>query len=42
VRDSVGRSFRDGLDDEARTIGAAFETADARARVAAFAARSAH
>jgi 2-(1,2-epoxy-1,2-dihydrophenyl)acetyl-CoA isomerase len=41
VRGSVGRGYRDGLDDEARTIGAAFETADARARVAAFVARSA-
>ncbi|GAB3801170.1 enoyl-CoA hydratase-related protein [Humibacter antri] len=41
VRGAVARSFRDGLDDEARTIGAAFETPDARARVAAFAARSA-
>ncbi len=41
VRGSVGRSYREGLDDEARTIGAAFETQDARARVAAFAARSA-
>jgi 2-(1,2-epoxy-1,2-dihydrophenyl)acetyl-CoA isomerase len=41
VRSSVGRSYQDGLDDEARTIGAAFETPDARARVAAFLARSA-
>ncbi|GAB3612032.1 enoyl-CoA hydratase/isomerase family protein [Humibacter ginsengisoli] len=41
VRGSVARSYRDGLDDEARTIAAAFETPDARARVAAFAARSA-
>jgi 2-(1,2-epoxy-1,2-dihydrophenyl)acetyl-CoA isomerase len=41
VRDSVGRGYRDGLDDEARTIGAAFETADARARIAAFVARTA-
>jgi 2-(1,2-epoxy-1,2-dihydrophenyl)acetyl-CoA isomerase len=41
VRDSVGRSYVEGLDDEARTIGAAFDTPDARARVAAFAARSA-
>ncbi|QDZ14831.1 enoyl-CoA hydratase/isomerase family protein [Humibacter ginsenosidimutans] len=40
VRDSVARSYADGLDDEARTIGAAFDTPDARARVAAFAARS--
>ena len=41
VRGSVGRSYEDGLDDEARTIGAAFETPDARARVAGFLARSA-
>ena len=41
VRASVGRSYADGLDDEARTIGAAFDTEDARTRVAAFAARSA-
>jgi 2-(1,2-epoxy-1,2-dihydrophenyl)acetyl-CoA isomerase len=40
VRGSVGRSYADGLDDEARTIGAAFETQDARSRVAAFIARS--
>jgi len=40
VRSSVGRSYADGLDDEAHTIGAAFETQDARARVAAFVARS--
>lgn len=40
VRASVGRSYADGLDDEARTIGAAFDTPDARARVAAFVARS--
>ena len=40
VRDSVARSYRDGLDDEARTIGAAFETPEAQARIAAFAARS--
>ncbi|WP_243062534.1 enoyl-CoA hydratase/isomerase family protein [Humibacter sp. RRB41] len=40
VRGSVGRSYADGLDDESRTIGAAFDSADARARVAAFVARS--
>ncbi|MFV0375417.1 enoyl-CoA hydratase/isomerase family protein [Microbacterium sp.] len=40
VRSGAGRSFPDNLDDEARTIGAAFDTADARARVAAFAARA--
>lgn len=40
VRAGVARSYQDGLDDEARTIGAAFETQDARARVAAFVARS--
>ena len=37
VRTSVGRSYLDGLTDEARTIGAAFDTPDAQARVAAFA-----
>jgi Enoyl-CoA hydratase/carnithine racemase len=40
VRSSVGRSYPDGLTDEARTIGAAFDTPDARARVAAFVAKS--
>ena len=40
VRAGARRSFADNLDDEARTIGAAFETPDARARVAAFAAAS--
>lgn len=34
------RSYQDALDDEARTIGAAFETPEAAARIAAFAARS--
>lgn len=41
VRAGARRSFADNLDDEARTIGAAFDTPDARARVAAFAAASA-
>jgi 2-(1,2-epoxy-1,2-dihydrophenyl)acetyl-CoA isomerase len=40
VRTGVGRSYSDGLDDEARTIGAAFDTPDARARVAAFVAKA--
>lgn len=35
------RSYAEALDDEARTIGAAFDTDESRARVAAFAARSA-
>lgn len=34
----VGRTFQDALDDEARTIGAAFETPYAQRAVAAFAA----
>ena len=38
VRSGLGRSFQEALDDEARTIGAAFETPYARAAVAAFAA----
>lgn len=41
VRAGAGRTFAENLDDEAATIGAAFETAEARARVAAFAAASA-
>jgi 2-(1,2-epoxy-1,2-dihydrophenyl)acetyl-CoA isomerase len=41
IRTGAGRSFAENLDDEARTIGAAFETPDAKARVAAFAAASA-
>jgi 2-(1,2-epoxy-1,2-dihydrophenyl)acetyl-CoA isomerase len=41
VRSGLSRSFQDALDDEARTIGAAFETPAARAAVAAFAAASA-
>ncbi|BDV32103.1 enoyl-CoA hydratase/isomerase family protein [Microbacterium terricola] len=40
VRTGAGRSFADNLDDEARTIGAAFDTDDSKARVAAFAAAS--
>lgn len=40
LRESVGRSYQDALDDEARTIGAAIETPDSVARVAAFAAAS--
>ncbi|WP_458042699.1 MULTISPECIES: enoyl-CoA hydratase/isomerase family protein [Bacteria] len=41
VRAGARRAFADNLDDEARTIGAAFDTPDARARVTAFAAASA-
>jgi 2-(1,2-epoxy-1,2-dihydrophenyl)acetyl-CoA isomerase len=41
VRAGSRRAFADNLDDEARTIGAAFDTPDARARVAAFAAAAA-
>lgn len=37
VRVGAGRSFADNLADEAATIGAAFDTPEARARVAAFA-----
>ena len=40
VRSGASRSFQEALDDEARTIGAAFETPDAQAAVAAFAAGS--
>jgi 2-(1,2-epoxy-1,2-dihydrophenyl)acetyl-CoA isomerase len=40
VRSGLTRSFQNALDDEARTIGAAFETPAARAAVAAFAAAS--
>lgn len=40
IRAMPGRDYRDGLDDEARTIGAAIETSEAQARIAAFAARS--
>jgi 2-(1,2-epoxy-1,2-dihydrophenyl)acetyl-CoA isomerase len=41
VRSQPARSFAAQLDEEARTIGAALDTADAQARVAAFAAGSA-
>jgi len=41
VRSRSERSFAEQLAEEARTIGAAFDTPDARARIAAFAARSA-
>ncbi|WP_194410289.1 enoyl-CoA hydratase/isomerase family protein [Microbacterium cremeum] len=37
VRTGAGRSFAENLDDEAASIGARFETAESRARVAAFA-----
>ncbi|NNC11737.1 enoyl-CoA hydratase/isomerase family protein [Planctomonas sp. JC2975] len=40
VRSGRNRDYAASLDDEARTIGAAFETPEARARIAAFAARS--
>jgi 2-(1,2-epoxy-1,2-dihydrophenyl)acetyl-CoA isomerase len=40
VRSGLARGFQEALDDEARTIGAAFETPAARAAVAAFAAAS--
>lgn len=41
VRVGADRTFAENLDDEAATIGARFETDDARARIAAFAAASA-
>ncbi|SDO28892.1 2-(1,2-epoxy-1,2-dihydrophenyl)acetyl-CoA isomerase [Microbacterium sp. ru370.1] len=41
VRVGAGRAFAENLDDEAATIGAAFDTPEARARVQAFAAASA-
>lgn len=41
VRSQPSRSFPDQLAEEARSIGAAFDTEDARARVAGFAAASA-
>lgn len=41
LRGGIGRDYASALDDEARTIGAAFETADAQARIGAFLARSA-
>lgn len=40
VRSGAERGFAENLDDEAATIGAAFDTPDAKARVAAFAAAS--
>ncbi|MDT0181682.1 enoyl-CoA hydratase/isomerase family protein [Microbacterium sp. ARD31] len=40
VRSGAGRTFADNLADEARSIGAAFDTPQSRARVAAFAAAS--
>jgi len=40
IRAGARRAFADNLDDEARTIGASFDTPDAQARVAAFAAAS--
>lgn len=39
VRSQPSRSIREQLDEEARTIGAAFDTADAKARIAAFVRR---
>jgi 2-(1,2-epoxy-1,2-dihydrophenyl)acetyl-CoA isomerase len=41
VRSGADRSFAANLDDEAETIGAAFDTPESKARVAAFAAASA-
>ena len=41
VRSGLTRSFQEALDDEARTIGAAFETPAAQASVAEFAAAAA-
>lgn len=41
IRAGARRGFADNLDDEARTIGASFDTPEAKARVAAFAAASA-
>ncbi|KTR73544.1 enoyl-CoA hydratase, partial [Microbacterium oxydans] len=41
VREQPERSFVEQLGEEARSIGAALETPDAQARVAAFAAASA-
>lgn len=40
IRSGAHRPFADNLDDEARTIGASFDTPEARARIAAFAAAS--
>ena len=41
IRSQPSRSFADQLAEEARSIGASFDTPDAKARVAAFAAKSA-
>ncbi|MFB7251011.1 enoyl-CoA hydratase/isomerase family protein [Microbacterium sp. NPDC056234] len=41
VRSQPSRTFAEQLSEEARSIGASFDTADAKARVAAFAAASA-
>ncbi len=41
IRTGAGRGFADNLDDEARSIGARFDTDESKARVAAFAAASA-
>jgi 2-(1,2-epoxy-1,2-dihydrophenyl)acetyl-CoA isomerase len=41
VRSGAGRTFAENLSDEAATIGRAFDTPDAKARVAGFAAASA-
>ena len=41
ARSRPHRSLLQQLDDEARTIGAAFDTPDAQARIRAFASRSA-
>lgn len=41
VRQGAGRSFADNLDDEARSIGARFDTTDAKTRIMAFAMRAA-
>ncbi len=40
VRDAAARTFAAQLDEEARSIGAAYDTPEARERVAAFVARS--
>ncbi|MFT4051164.1 MAG: enoyl-CoA hydratase/isomerase family protein [Microbacterium sp.] len=40
IRAGARRAFAENLDDEARTIGASFDTPEARSRVAAFAAAS--
>jgi 2-(1,2-epoxy-1,2-dihydrophenyl)acetyl-CoA isomerase len=41
LRSSGFRDYQTSLDDEARTIGAAMTSREARERIAAFAARSA-